>query len=84
MSVHLRVVGSYRQNLPSAENYVDPDFMRIGTRVTCYGDVAAFQGNWDANMWATGSIDVSRPWRSQERAMASYKYIQTLLTGKPY
>jgi hypothetical protein len=64
------------------ENYIEPDFTRIGT-VKCKGNTA-FQGNWDAELFVTGKFDLTRGWRSQDRVMAAYKYIVTLLTGKPY
>jgi|GEM_PF-4291974 len=66
------------------ENYVDPDFKKLGERVKC-NQPAAMQGSWDAQYFATGEFrDYRVPWRSQERMMASFKYIVTLLTGKPY
>jgi hypothetical protein len=74
---------------PLNENYVDPDFTKL--RTTCnfgsgtalgLGYAVAFQENWDAYMFATGKLNMNL--RSQQRLMASFKYIEKLLTGKPY
>jgi hypothetical protein len=68
----------------SNENYMDPDFTKLGKSVKChfppYG--SEFQGNWDADLFTFGSLNMNL--RSQQRLMASYKYIEYLLTGKPY
>ena len=73
------------------ENFMDPDFTKTGKPVTCNflgvwlgpGDYTiAFQGGWDAYMFSSGKLSI--PSRSQERLMASLKYIQQFPRGKPY
>jgi hypothetical protein len=71
------------------ENFMDPDFTKTGKPVTCnflgvdpLGEAVAFDGSWDAYMFSTGKLSI--PFRSQQRFMASLKYIGQSLTGKPY
>jgi hypothetical protein len=73
------------------ENYTDPDFTKISTKCGLYNTgwgKAAFDHRIDIGVFVDKD---SRPryWnrpRSQERMVASFKYIVTLLTGKskPY
>jgi hypothetical protein len=73
-----------------SENFMDPDLSKTGKPVKCNflgiaplpDDTVAFDGAWDAYMFSTRKL--STPFRSQERLMASFKYIRQLQTGKPY
>jgi hypothetical protein len=77
-------------NSPSNENYMDPDFTKLGANLGPLGcdfhiwgsQPVGFFGEWDAHMFSTGNETL--PYRSQERLMASFKYIRQSLTGKPY
>jgi hypothetical protein len=76
---------------PSNENYMDPDFTKLGANLGPRGcdfhiwgsQPVGFFGEWDAHMFSTGK-ETLPPYRSQERLMASFKYIWQSLTGKPY
>jgi hypothetical protein len=72
------------------ENFMDSDFTKTGKPVTCNflgvqpdgAYATAFQGGWDAYMLTNRKFSI--PFRSQQRLMASLKYINKFLTGKPY
>jgi len=71
------------------ENFMDLDFTKTGKPVTCNfygvapdGYTIAFRGAWDAYMFTTRKFSI--PYRSQQRLIASLKYIDKLVTGKPY
>jgi hypothetical protein len=78
------------------ENFTDPDFTKTGRPVECGlfgtnnvpGGTIAFDGNWDADWFTTGYENRYERMRSQQRVMASFKHIRTLLTPpeqrKPY
>ena len=58
------------------ENYIDTDFAKISS--SCTNEV---NDGIDIRHFVGGKF---RGYRSKDRMVASFKYIETLLTGKPY